>query len=84
MGEKTNFWKDVYGLNMQVMTRGIFKDPMVDTVPPGNIMSDACCVLDLDLVHMDKKEVEFSNFYSLNMNYSDNVNAFVVWFDTTF
>jgi hypothetical protein len=32
----------------------------------------------------DKKEVEFSNFYSLNMNYNDNVHAFVVWFDTTF
>ena len=41
-------------------------------------------ILDLDLVHMDKKEVEFSNFYSLNMNYNDNVHAFVVWFDTTF
>jgi hypothetical protein len=84
MGDKTTFWKDVYGVNMQVMTRGIFKDPMVDTVPPGNIMSDDCCILDLDLVHMDKKEVEFANFYSLNMNYNDNVHAFVVWFDTTF
>ena len=63
MGDKKAFWDDVYGVDMSVMTGGIFKDPMVDIVPPNNIMSDSCCILDLDLVKMDKKEVEFSNFY---------------------
>jgi hypothetical protein len=63
------------------MTGGIFKDPMVDIVPPNNIMSDSCCILDLDLVKMDKKEVEFSNFYQLKMNHNDNVHALVFWFD---
>jgi len=69
---------------MNAMTKSIFKDPMVDTVPDKNIMSDECCILDLDLVNMKKEEVEFSNFYSLTMNYSDNVHALVVWFDTPF
>jgi type I protein arginine methyltransferase len=55
MGEKTSFWKNVYGVNMSVMTQGIFVDPMVDTVPTNNIMSDHCCVLDLDLVKMKKE-----------------------------
>ena len=50
IGEKTNFWKDVYGVDMSIMSRGVFKDPMVDTVPSDNIMSDSCCILDLDLV----------------------------------
>lgn len=69
---------------MSIMSRGVFKDPMVDTVPTDNIMSDSCKILDLDLVHMNPKEVEFSNFYSLKMNYNDKVHAFVVWFDTIF
>jgi len=81
MGDKKAFWKDVYGVDMSIMTGGIFKDPMVDIVPPNNIMSDSCCILDLDLVKMDKKEVEFSNFYQLKMEHNDNVHALVFWFD---
>ena len=84
MNEKYDFWKDVYGVDMSIMSRGVFKDPMVDIVPSENIMSDSCCILDLDLVKMNPKDVEFSNFYSLKMDYSDNVHAFVVWFDTPF
>lgn len=48
-GDKTDFWRDVYGVDMSIMARGVFKDPMVDTVPSNNIMSDTCCILDLDL-----------------------------------
>ena len=84
MDEKHSFWKNVYGVNMSIMTEGLFHDPMVDTVPSNNVMSDCCCILDLDLVKMNPKEVEFSNFYSLKMQYTDNVHALVTWFDTSF
>lgn len=69
---------------MSIMTQGIFKDPMVDIVPPNNIVSDICCILDLDLVKMNKKDVEFSNFYQLKMEYNDRVHALVFWFDVIF
>jgi len=84
MTEKRNFWNNVYGVNMSVMTHSLFADPVVDTVPPNNIMSDSCCVLDLDLLNMKAEEVEFSNVYSLRMNYNDDVHALVFWFDTVF
>jgi protein arginine N-methyltransferase 1 len=83
-GEKESFWKNVYGVDMSVMTAGMFVDPMVDTVPSNNIMSDHCCVLDLDLVNMKKEQVNFSNFYNLKMQYTDKVHALVAWFDTSF
>jgi hypothetical protein len=67
MSEKHSFWKNVYGVDMSIMTEGLFNDPMVDTVSSNNVMSDCCCILDLDLVKMNPKEVEFSNFYSLKM-----------------
>ena len=66
------------------MTHGIFRDPMVDTVPAANIMSDYSCILDLDLINCKGSDVEFSNYYQLKMQYNDNVHAMVAWFDTTF
>ena len=84
MHEKKTFWDNVYGFDMNCMSTSIFKDPMVDTVPANAIMSDYCCVLDVDLVHMKQDEVNFSSMYSLKMNYTDKVHALVAWFDTTF
>jgi len=84
MGEKLNFWDSVYDVNMSCMTKGLFRDPIVDTVPAENVMSDECCVVDLDLVKMKKEDVEFSNFYSLTMKYNDRAHAFVFWFDAVF
>mgnify|MGYP002632090037 CR=1 FL=1 len=69
---------------MSVMATTLFKDPMVDTVPANAIMSDYCCILDVDLVNMKQDEVNFSNFYSLKMNFTDKVHGIVTWFDTTF
>jgi type I protein arginine methyltransferase len=82
--EKKTFWDNVYGVDMSVMSGSLFKDPMVDTVPANAIMSDYCCILDIDLVNMKQDEVNFSNFYSLKMNYTDKIHALVSWFDTTF
>ena len=69
---------------MSIMTNGIFKDPIIDIVPQNNIISDSCCILDLDLVKMNKKDVEFSNFYELKMDYNDQAYALVFWFDVIF
>jgi len=69
---------------MSIMSSGIFTDPMVDTVPSNALMSDACCILDIDLVNMKQEEVNFSNYYSLKMSYTDKVHALVSWFDTSF
>jgi len=82
--EKTNFWNNVYGVNMSVMTGGLFVDPMIDTIKANNIISDTCSILDLDLMTMKKDDVEFSSFYSLKMNYSDKMHALVSWFDVSF
>lgn len=33
MKDKTEFWNNVYGVNMSCMSKGLFKDPSVDVVP---------------------------------------------------
>jgi len=52
MGEKKEYWDNVYGFDMKIMSGSLFKDPMVDTVPANAVMSDSCCILDVDLVNM--------------------------------
>jgi len=52
---------------MSVLTPTVMKEPLVDTVNSQMIMSNSCCVLDLDLVKCKKEDVEFSNNYALTM-----------------
>ena len=60
------------------------KEPLVDVVNSDMIMSTSCKVLDLDLVHCKREDVNFSNSYQLKMNYNDKVHGLIAWFDTPF
>lgn len=82
--EKHTFWENVYGVDMSVMSNGLYTDPIVDTVPSTDVISDSCCILDIDLVNMKQEEVNFSNHYSLQMHQSDCIDGLVSWFDTSF
>lgn len=82
--QKKRFWTDVYGVDMSCMTPTVMKEPLVDVVNSDMLMSDSCKVLDLDLVHMKKEDVNFSNTYRLKMNYNDRVHGLIAWFDTPF
>lgn len=59
--QKCTFWNDVYGVDMSCLTPTVMKEPLVDTVDAQMIMSDACKVLDLNLVTMKKSDVNFNN-----------------------
>jgi protein arginine N-methyltransferase 1 len=83
-GEKMTFWKNVYGVDMSVLTPTVMKEPIIDYVHKENIISDTCCILDLDLVRMKKEEVNFSVKYKLTMAYKDRLHGLVGWFDTAF
>jgi protein arginine N-methyltransferase 1 len=82
--QKKNFWKNVYGVDMSVLTPTVMKEPLVDYVNRDMIMSDSAKVLDLNLVTCKKEDVNFSNKYSLKMRYKDRVHGLVGWFDTGF
>jgi type I protein arginine methyltransferase len=69
---------------MSCLTPTVMKEPLVDVVNSDMLMSNAYKVLDLDLVNMDKDEVNFSHTYKLKMNYNDRVHGIVAWFDTPF
>lgn len=60
------------------------KEPIVDMVDPDNIISNNCCILDLDLVNCKKEDVEFTSAYKLKVNSNDTIHGLVGWFDTHF
>ena len=82
--QKRTFWNDIYGIDMSCLTPTVMKEPLVDTVDSQMIMSDACKVMDLDLVHCNKADVQFCSQYVLKMKYTDRVHGIVAWFDTPF
>ena len=48
---------------MSCLTPTVLKEPLVDTVDSQAIMSDACKVLDLDLVRCQRGDVQFSSAF---------------------
>lgn len=62
-----NFWKDIYGVDMSVLTPTVMKEPLVDYVNKDMIMSSSCKILDLDLVKCNKDDVNFAHKYRLEM-----------------
>ena len=59
--QKLGFWRNVYGVDMSCLSTAAMKEPLVDSVEPNMIVSDECCILDLDLVNCSKEDVEFTS-----------------------
>lgn len=69
---------------MSCLASAAMKEPLIDICNGNMLNSTICKVLDLDLVHMKKEDVEFSNEYFIEFTRDDKVHALVAWFDTGF
>ena len=81
---KIGFWKNVYGVDMSCLSGAAMKEPLIDCCEGSMICSTYCMILDLDLCHMKKEEVEFSSEYCIEIKREDRVHALIAWFDTRF
>lgn len=63
--QKMGFWKNVYGVDMSCLQTAAMKEPLIDMVDPDMVISTSCCILDLDLVHCKKEDVEFTSQYRI-------------------
>ena len=55
--EKTEFWDNVYKVNMGCIKDLVIKEPLVDSFDPRQINSDASCIFDLYLKTALKKDL---------------------------
>lgn len=81
---KIDFWKNVYGFNMDCLGAAAMKEPIVDSVNAEPIISDTCKVLELDLCKMNPDDVEFSNEYCITFEENETCHALLAWFDCEF
>ena len=48
------------------------------------ICSETCKIIDFDLVHMKREDVNFSASYQLNIHKTSTASALITWFDCLF
>jgi len=82
--EKIDFWDNVYGFNMSCIKKIPLLEPLVDVCDPKQIISDACCVLDIDLYKVTKEQLDFASDFELNIKRNDYCHALVAYFNVEF
>eukprot|EP00494_Astrolonche_serrata_P025412 UN25673 len=82
--EKVDFWDNVYGFKMSCIKATALSEPLVDVVPPEQVISNHCTVLNLDLYKMKKADLDFSSEYKVKFTRQDYCHALVFYFDVQF
>ena len=82
--DKMTFWDDVYGFDMSCLTPSVKVEPLVDTINPRVIVSNACKFFEFDINTVTKEELDFSAAYEITMNRKDRIHGIVSWFDIEF
>lgn len=82
--EKVNFWDNVYGYKMSAIKASAMLEPLVDIVPSNQIISDTCCILELDLYSINVSDLDFSSNFELTINRQDFIHGFTAFFDVQF
>lgn len=59
-------------------------EPLVDVVDPGQVVSGACTVLEIDILTATVADLAFSAKFCLPLTRTDFVHALVAYFDVTF
>jgi len=82
--DKIHWWDDVYGFDMSCIRKVAIKEPLVDVVDQKMVVSNHCCLLQVDLNTLQKEELSFSRPFSLTSRHDDYVHAFVTYFNVEF
>jgi len=82
--EKIGFWSNVYGFDYSCIKRCVMEEPIVDTVDENAIVTNSCCVLELDLKTCKKEDLDFVAPFRVQLRRKDFLHAFVAWFDVYF
>ena len=86
VADHVSFWRSVYGFNMQSMLAHIYDEALVRDVEARNLPGLAHPFFRLDLYSITTEQLEFTNmrFTTRIEQDIDNLDGFVIWFDTFF
>lgn len=84
--ERVDFWDDVYGFDLSIMSGDHFGEAIIDIIPPSSLLSEPTIVKDLDLGTITTAQLDFTSSFTLvsTAEKRRKVSAFVLYFDTFF
>jgi len=83
--ENIEFWRDVYGFDMNAMMEKIRDDILVRHLQPANIAGKSTNFLELPLHTITVKDLEFVRDFAVTLDKDiDTLDGWVIWFDTFF
>jgi predicted RNA methylase len=82
--EKIAFWDNVYGFDMSCIKNVALSEPLVDTVDPKAICTQAVPFKTLDIATVTSADLSFVADFSMNVLRNDYVHALVCYFDCEF
>lgn len=53
--KKIHYWDDVWGFDMKNIKKMAIMEPLVDYIECDNVISDKCCIMDIDLETVTKE-----------------------------
>jgi type I protein arginine methyltransferase len=82
--EKIEFWNDVYGIDMSVLSKISLTEPLIEEISSDAILSTTCPVFEADLETVTEDELKFVTSYSIQFTRKDFMHGLVGWFDVIF
>lgn len=82
--DKINWWDNVYGFNMSSIRRVAITEPLVDVVDPNQVVTNNCCIKDVDLYTVTVDDLSWTAEFSLVARRNDYIQALVSFFTVEF
>lgn len=82
--EKLDFWDDVYGYKMRTIKEMVFVEPLVDVVPPDQVMSTSQVIFEMDLYTVQVDDLDFEADFEIQWNRKDFCHGLTAWFDVQY
>lgn len=82
--EKLDFWDDVYGYKMRTIKEMVFVEPLVDVVPPDQVMSSSQVIFEMDLYTAQISDLDFEADFEIEWKKKDFCHGLTAWFDVQY
>jgi len=82
--QKLEFWDDVYGYKMSCFKATVLAEPLVDIVPPTQIISSVETFMEVDLYTVKVEDLDFTSTFQLEFKQREFCHALTAWFDVSF
>lgn len=82
--KKIDYWDNVYGFRFTPFKKWALLEPLVEKCPSERIRTTSSNIYTIDLNTCKVEDLDFTVDFSIVAINSDNIHAFVVWFDVEF